>query len=356
MDFSLEALPATIPPIEQEDCDVKLVTCLISSEPAPVVGVLSDDGTSITVLEKAAEILDPQSVPMFRDMVSFLSGAEQALDKARALVGFAETEKTPDLVVPSDQARLLSPVPRPESIRDSMAFEDHIINCIRTVGLAKLAWIDEKIEKKLGRRWSLAFHLNRAFYTQPLYYKSNRFSVVGHDAEVRIPDYTRMMDYELEFGVFLWKTGRDIPVEKAGEYIGAYTIFNDFSARDAQLAEQKGRLGPAKGKDFDTGNAIGPYLVTADEIKDPYNLEMTASVNGEIWSRGRTSDMHWRFEDIIAHVSRSETLYPGEFIGSGTCSGPGGKGCGLELGRFLESGDVVELSVEKIGILRNKVV
>ncbi len=335
---------------------MKLVTCLVPSQPAPVIGVLSGDGTSITILEKAAAIQDSQAVFMFRDMLSFLSGAEEALDKARALVEFAQSEVSPGLVVPFDQVRLLSPVPRPESIRDCMAFEDHIINCIRTVGLGKLAWIDTWIEKKMGRRRSLAFRLNRAFYKQPLYYKSNRFSVVGPDAEVRIPAYTRQMDYELEFGIFLWKTGRDIPVDKARDYIGGYTIFNDFSARDAQMAEQKGRLGPAKGKDFDTGNALGPCLVTADEITDPYNLEMTAAVNGERWSRGRTSDMHWRFEDIIAHVSRSETLYPGEFIGSGTCSGPEGKGCGLELGRCLKSGDVVELSVEKIGVLRNRVV
>jgi 2-keto-4-pentenoate hydratase/2-oxohepta-3-ene-1,7-dioic acid hydratase in catechol pathway len=171
-----------------------------------------------------------------------------------------------------------------------------------------------------------------------------------------IPSYTEKMDYELEFGIFIWKTGKDIPVEKAADYIGGYSVFNDFSARDIQLGEQKGRLGPAKGKDFDTGNAIGPYLVTSDEIKDPYSLQMTASVNGEEWSRGNSSDMYWRFEDIISHVSRSETLYPGEFIGSGTCSGKQGRGCGLELDRYLNSGDVVELWVEKIGTLRNRVV
>lgn len=123
-----------------------------------------------------------------------------------------------------------------------------------------------------------------------------------------------------------------------------------------QMNEQKGRLGPAKGKDFDTGNALGPYLVTADEIKDPYCLEMTAKVNGAIWSKGNSSDMYWRFEDIIAHISRSETVYPGEFIGSGTCSGKEGCGCGLEMGRFLKSGDEVELFVEKLGVLRNRVV
>jgi 2-keto-4-pentenoate hydratase/2-oxohepta-3-ene-1,7-dioic acid hydratase in catechol pathway len=335
---------------------LKLVTFLTPSAIFPKIGALIDEGQSIVVLEHVAEIKGINSAPVFRDMLSFLSGADAALDVAYSLVDFAKAEGAPGMVVPFGEVSLLSPVPRPESIRDCMAFEDHIINCIRRVGLKKLAIADEYIERKLGRRWSLAYRLNKAFYKQPIYYKSNRFSVVGHGADVLIPSYTEMMDYELEFGVFLKKSGKDIPAEKARDYIGGYTIFNDFSARDMQLNEQKGRLGPAKGKDFDTGNALGPYLVTADEIKDPYSLEMTAKVNGELWSKGNSSDMYWRFEDIIAHISRSETVYPGEFIGSGTCSGKEGCGCGLEMGRFLKSGDVVELSVEKLGVLRNRVV
>jgi 2-keto-4-pentenoate hydratase/2-oxohepta-3-ene-1,7-dioic acid hydratase in catechol pathway len=124
------------------------------------------------------------------------------------------------------------------------------------------------------------------------------------------------------------------------------------SARDAQATEMEGQLGPAKGKDFDTGNVLGPWLVTADEIGDPYDLTMVARVNGEEWSRGHSGTMHHRFEDIIAFVSRSETLHPGEILGSGTVGG----GCGLELGRFLDPGDVVELEVERIGVLRNRII
>ncbi len=335
---------------------MKLVTFLEPSNPVPLVGALTDDGVNIVSLERSAQALKKNEAGCFRDMISFLNGAEQARDAAMETMDFALSENAPGMIVPYHDAVLLSPVPRPESIRDCMAFENHIINCIRKAGLKKLAPADEYIERKLGRRWSLAYRLNQTFYKQPLYYKSNRFTVVGHDADVMIPSFTRQMDYELEFGVFLWKRGKDIPVEKAREYIGAYTIFNDFSARDIQLNEQKGRLGPAKGKDFDTGNAIGPYLVTTDEIQDPYSLDMSASVNGELWSKGSSSDMHWRFEDIIAHISRSETVYPGEFIGSGTCSGKEGCGCGLEMGRYLKSGDVVELTVEKLGTLRNRVV
>jgi 2-keto-4-pentenoate hydratase/2-oxohepta-3-ene-1,7-dioic acid hydratase in catechol pathway len=110
-------------------------------------------------------------------------------------------------------------------------------------------------------------------------------------------------------------------------------------------------LGPATSKDFDTGNVMGPCLVTADELPDPYDLTMIARVNGEEWGRGTTRDMRWRFEDVIAHVSRSETLYPGEVLGSGTV----GNGCGLEQLRYLKPDDVVELEVEGIGVLRTRV-
>ena len=103
-------------------------------------------------------------------------------------------------------------------------------------------------------------------------------------------------------------------------------------------------------KDFDTANVMGPCLVTADEIADPYDLTMIARVNGEEWGRGNTGDMRWRFEDVIAHISRSETLHPGEFLGSGTV----GNGSGLEQMRYLNAGDVIELEVEKLGVLRNR--
>jgi 2-keto-4-pentenoate hydratase/2-oxohepta-3-ene-1,7-dioic acid hydratase in catechol pathway len=237
-----------------------------------------------------------------------------------------------------------------------MSFEQHIINAIRVLGLKKLAALDTWIEKTFGRKRSFAYRLNKAFYERPIYYKSNRFSVVGTDAQVRMPPYTEQFDYELEWGIFIGKEGVNIPKERARDFIGGYTIFNDFSARDIQMKEQRGRLGPTKGKDFDTGNVIGPCLVTPDKVPDPYSLTMTARINNEEWSRGTSADMYWTFEDIIAYISQSETLYPGEFIGSGTCSGAQGRGCGLELGRFLKEGDVVELEVDGLGVLRNKVV
>ena len=187
---------------------------------------------------------------------------------------------------------------------------------------------------------------------QPIYYKANRFSFIGHETDVVWPAYSQWMDYELELACVIGKTGKDIAKEKAMEHIFGFTIFNDFSARDAQIAEMAAQLGPAKGKDFDTGNALGPWIVTLDEIGDPHALAMDARVNGERWGGGNSGQMHHKWPAVLAHISASETLYAGEVIGSGTV----GTGCGLEIGRQLQHGDVVELEIEKIGVLRNKVV
>ena len=312
------------------------------------LGAVGEDGEIIPLQENHQQQHGSQS-PFFLDMLAFLQGEGAARELAE------QTISDPAVILSPKAVTLLSPLPRPESIRDCIAFEQHIINCIRQVGLKKLAPLDRWLEQLIGRKWTLAGLMNKAWYERPHYYKSNRFSVVGDGATVYRPAYTERLDYELEWGIFIGKEGRDIPKEKAYEYIAGYAVFNDFSARDIQLREQAARLGPAKGKDFDTGNAIGPYLVTPDEIPEPYTLRMTASVNGEVWSRGTTADMFWSFEEIIAHISRSETLYPGEFIGSGTCSGSEGCGCGLEMGRFLSPGDEVKLEVEKVGVLTNTV-
>lgn len=317
------------------------------------LGALTGDDDIVDL--KAAARHCHMAVAPFESMLALIQHGEGALDMARHLMLRVGEDGEKGLCTPLHSASLLAPLPIPESIRDAMVFETHIINCIRVAGLGKLGPLDAWVEQKFGRRYSLARWLNRAWYKRPIYYKSNRFSVVGPDAQIPIPSYCKCFDYELELGVVIGKAGRNISVDKAGEHIFGYTLFNDFSARDEQMQEMKGRLGPAKGKDFDGGNAMGPVLVTRDEVADPRDIAMVAKVNGEEWSRGTTADMHWGFEELIATISRDETLYPGEFIASGTCSGEGGRGCGLEMGRFLSSGDTVELIADGLGTLRNRV-
>jgi 2-keto-4-pentenoate hydratase/2-oxohepta-3-ene-1,7-dioic acid hydratase in catechol pathway len=136
------------------------------------------------------------------------------------------------------------------------------------------------------------------------------------------------------------------------EHIFGYMIYNDFSARAIQSREMSVGLGPAKGKDFARGHVLGPWLITPDEIPDVYNLRMIARINGEVWCDSNSGTIHWTFADMLTHASRDEELHPGEVFGSGTV----GWGSGAERGTFLKRGDVVELEVEGIGVLRNRVV
>jgi fumarylacetoacetate (FAA) hydrolase len=199
------------------------------------------------------------------------------------------------------------------------------------------------------------------WYQQPVFYFSNTASIVGHDAPIRKPPDTSELDYELELGVVIGREGRDIPVEEADSYIAGFTIINDWSARDLQRQEMKVGLGPAKGKDFAT--SVGPFLVTWDELEDRvlpdrsrgkrYDLLMTASVNGQEYSRGNARDMHWTFAELIAHASRNTVLRPGDLIGSGTV----GTGCITEFPDgthpWLQPGDTVRLEIERLGLLEN---
>ena len=152
-------------------------------------------------------------------------------------------------------------------------------------------------------------------------------------------------DFELELAVVIKKECRGVSEKEAADCIGAYTIVNDFSARDLQAKIMRVGLGPAKAKDFNNG--LGPWMVTPDEIPDPRNLTMRAWVNGELWAEGNSGSSHYTFEQAIAFACEYQTLYPGDVLASGTVGG----GCGLEQDRFLNSGDKVELEIEHIGRL-----
>jgi 2-keto-4-pentenoate hydratase/2-oxohepta-3-ene-1,7-dioic acid hydratase in catechol pathway len=228
------------------------------------------------------------------------------------------------------QVQWLAPID-PPVMRDCMVFEQHFRKTIPALVAAMNA------EPRTPD----------VYYEKPIYYKGNPLTLIGHEQEVSWPDYSRKMDYELELGFIIGRPGKDLTPELAKAHLFGVTIFNDFSARDIQSIEMKGLLGPAKGKDFAT--ALGPWITTANEL-DVHNLTMIARVNGEEWSRGSSSTIMWRVEEIIAYISKAEGLVAGELIGSGTVGG----GCGVELGKLLKAGDVVELEVEGIGILRNK--
>jgi len=312
------------------------------------LGALVDDGRTIVDLQMAAEGRWNRSDPAFASVLALIEADDDGLARAYDALRGAGAGARRDRA----SVALLAPIQPAVQIRDSLCFEEHLKNAFAQGRRVRArSYPDpEAALREMEEKNILA--VPQVFYEQPIYYKANRFAVTGTDRDVEWPAYSNLMDFELEFGCYIKKPARNVRKEDARDYIFGYTIFNDFTARDAQMTEMLGQLGPAKGKDFDTGNAMGPCLVTADELSDPYNLKMTARVNGEVWGGGNSSSMHWSFEDLIAHISRSETLHPGEFLGSGTV----GTGCGLELGRFLAPGDVVELEVEGIGVLRNRIV
>lgn len=236
-----------------------------------------------------------------------------------------------------DEVNFRSPL-RPASLRDGYAFEEHVKTANRNRG------------REVPEEW----------YQFPVFYFTNPNAVFGPGDVIPYPSYTDAMDYELEIAAVIGKAGADIKPENAANHIFGYTIFNDWSARDVQRKEMIVGLGPAKGKDF--ASAFGPVIVTHEALADRatgrpgvYDLAMSARVNGKELSRGNFKDMHWSFGDIIARASESVMLQPGDVIGSGTV----GTGCLLELTKFqgpwLNEGDVVELEIERIGVLRNTV-
>ena len=236
------------------------------------------------------------------------------------------------------EVTLYPPLPRPMSLRDFYAFEQHVKAAYANRGRA------------VPEEW----------YEFPTFYFTNPNSVFGPNETVPCPKYTQALDYELEIACVISRPGRNIPAANAEDYIFGFTIMNDWSARDVQRKEMK-LLGPAKAKDFAT--SLGPWVVTLDELRDRaagrpgvFDLEMWAQVNGVERSHGNFKDIYYSFGQIIEHASADAFLMPGDVLGSGTV----GTGCLLELtkgqGPWLQPGDVVELEIERLGVLRNKIV
>lgn len=225
-------------------------------------------------------------------------------------------------VLPIDQVRLLAPVPRPPRMRDYLTYEEHA----NGAGL----------------------ELPPAFNEMPLCYTCNSDSVIGHEDLIVWPAYSDQLDYEFEIGFFVGRRGRNLSIQDASRSIAGVTIFNDVSARDIQLWEMTLGIGPSEGKDFCT--VMGPWITTMDEV-DEWAIDMEVKVNGETWSKGTSEHRRYSFAEVLAWASYCENVYAGEFIAVGTFGG----GSGLELDRWIQPGDVLELVSSQLGTLRNQV-
>ncbi len=187
-----------------------------------------------------------------------------------------------------------------------------------------------------------------AWYEIPAYYKGGTSGFIGNDEIIPWPHYSKQLDYELELGVVIGRDGKNVKAKDIKKHIFGFTILNDISARDIQKKEMSIRLGPAKGKDW--CSIMGPVIVTFDEFNfEEPNLQMSAKVNGEVWSQGQSGDSHYSWGEMIEHMGMEEWIRATDFLGSGTV----GTGCGLELDKWITPGDLLELEIERIGKLKN---
>jgi 2-keto-4-pentenoate hydratase/2-oxohepta-3-ene-1,7-dioic acid hydratase in catechol pathway len=249
--------------------------------------------------------------------------------------------RRPADVVSLEDVALLPPIPRPPSVRDFYAFEQHVRTARERRGL----------------------EMDPDWYELPVFYFSNPAAIVGPYDDVAVPPGTNQLDFELEVTAVIGQAGSDLDPDMAEQHIAGFCVMNDWSARDIQRREMKLSMGPVKGKDFAT--TLGPFLVTPDELEDTrkdraYDLTMTATVDGKEYSRASLSGIYWSFGEMVAYASRGTAVMPGDVIGSGTC----GTGCILELSMvhgsdaypWLQPGDEVVLEVERLGRIANKVV
>jgi 2-keto-4-pentenoate hydratase/2-oxohepta-3-ene-1,7-dioic acid hydratase in catechol pathway len=268
-------------------------------------------------------------------MLGFIQAGRRSLEEAHLTFDRWSVERLeigPDdetLLYPRDEVRLVTPLPNPPSLRDFYSIEDNVIK----------AAFGGCGDSSLRQR-----------FEAPIYHRCATHNLLGPEVDVEWPSFTGKFDYELELAAVIGRRGRNVPATAAEDWIFGYTIMNDFTARDVEATEMRLRLGPAKCKGWAT--ALGPWIVTPDEIPDARKLTMTARVNGELWSSGSSGDMRWPFEQMIEYLSLDDDVLPGDIIASGTVSG----GSGKDLDRWVRPGDLMELEIEHIGVLRNRVV
>ena len=290
----------------------------------PRCGVLRDDA----VVDVTALLGGRRTI---RDVGALLDTSDSAVDR----VGDALAGNTAAPAVALSDVRLRAPILRPPTVRDYIVYEEHATS--------------------QGTR-----EINDVWYRMPVFYFSNPLVIYGPDEDVPYPAASTQLDYELEIGCIIGKSGTNVPASEALQYVAGFCIFNDWSARDLQFDEMAFGLGPAKGKD--SASSIGPWIVTTDElmphIRDGrLDLKAHARVNGDDWLRdGETVNAWYTWGEIIERAAKDSRIAPGDVIGSGTVGGGSVRESirkGYEASRWLEPGDTVELEVEHIGTLRN---
>ena len=314
--------------------------------PWGLAAALDDEGRrwlDLAAAQRALAAVEPERVHNSRLFRQPLTTLDAHLAGGMRVDALAELLVGADTV--DDDARLDAtdltfgpPILAPTSLRDFYAFEQHVATMWR------------RRDQEVPEAW----------YRLPIFYFGNVSEVRGPGEPVWAPHGSVELDYELEVAALIDTPVRDLAADRGEEAIGGYMILNDWSARDLQREETTVRLGPAKGKDF--ASSIGPWLVTPDELADArrgkgYDVTMTARVNGEELSRGTWASAHFSFGEMVERASADARLRAGDLLGSGTV----GTGCLLEirdeeLGRYLQPGDEVTLTVDRLGSLATPIV
>lgn len=282
----------------------------------------------------------------FASMLEFIRGGDAALDRAREAVKSAQAKNKG--LVASQDATLLNPLPNPPLVRDWGMMAEHAMFFLRQGANARAAREPDPKAALEKLKAQGALDLPKNYFTLPRFYVANPLNIVGPDTEIKWPRQCETLDYELELGLVIGKTGKDIPKERGREHMFGLTMLNDFTMRDIQQQE-----GSASGrsKEFDGSYAIGPCIATIDEFPDIYDITTRTRLNGEQKTESSTKTLRVTFERLIEHISADNTLHAGEIFGTGTFEG----GCGVETQRLLRDGDVIELEADGIGTLRNTV-
>jgi len=279
------------------------------------VGLITDKDEIIDVTTLG------KSYSFYKSVLDIIRGEEEALDTLNELLQFVPEEMK---FKNTDEIKILAPIPNPS----------------RNIYCVGLNYAKHTEEFSKGKEDATDY---------PIIFSKVPTTVIGPEADINShANVTSEVDYEAELGVIIGKGGRDIPKDEVFDYVFGYTIINDVTARDLQRMHKQWLLG----KSLDTFCPMGPYIIHKSEIDHPENLNISCMVNEEVRQSSNTKHMIFDIPEIISTISKGHTLQAGDIIATGTCEGVG---MGFEPPKYLKKGDVVEVEIEKIGILRNTV-
>ncbi|MEZ0289932.1 MAG: fumarylacetoacetate hydrolase family protein [Sulfolobales archaeon] len=302
---------------------MRIVYFSTSPRETPRLGIYFEDKI-IDLVESYREVFSAKPPQWFYDLGSFLENDKYSFKIVEEILSTYSRSVIRESALAHDSSNI---------IYHPLTSEDQRIFCIA-----------------LNYRHHVA-ETGRPLPARPYVFMKTKSALIGHRQPIVISKASSAADHEIELGVVIGRRGKYIERNKARDHIAGFTVFNDISFRDWQMRFQEG-LGMdwLHGKNMDSSTPVGPYLVTIDEIKDPYSLELILKVNGEIRQKGYTSDMIFSIEEIIEYISQGIKLLPGDLIATGT---PAGVGHAKKI--YLKEGDLIEAYITSIGTLINPV-